>query len=159
MLTVTFTLTAPATVRVRIEREGRWIATPFVGDLSPGPQSISWNGTRAAGTARDGSYTAAVDVQDASGTSTSSAPFTLDTRAPRVRILAGRRLRIEVDEPATLAIRVDGVLVRREVRRAGAVRIPWANTYSRVSVVATDAAGNRSPPAVSKRPRSGQAGQ
>jgi hypothetical protein len=43
---------------------------------------------------------------------------------------------------------VDGQSLKREVRRAGAIRIPWGGPARRVRVVAWDAAGNSSAPAV-----------
>ena len=48
-LTVTFQLAAPATVRLRVLRDGNWVATPFTGPLPAGPQSIGWNGAKRVG--------------------------------------------------------------------------------------------------------------
>ena len=78
-------------------------------------------------------------------------PFTVDTVAPRVRILPGRQLRVEVSEPAVLHLRIDGALLEREVKKAGVVRIRWEGAARRVRVVARDAAGNASKPAVRVR--------
>jgi hypothetical protein len=100
------------------------------------------------GTLRDGSYTASVDVTDAVGTISYSAPFVVDTTPPSVRILPGTRLRVVVSEPALLVVTVDGTVLRRRVERAGVVRIPWPAPFGRVRVVAWDAAGNASVPAV-----------
>jgi hypothetical protein len=46
---------------------------------------------------------------------------------------------------------IDGQALRREVKRAGVVRIPWAGPAARVRVVAWDAAGNSSGPVVRVR--------
>ncbi|HWQ25109.1 MAG TPA: peptidoglycan recognition protein, partial [Gaiellaceae bacterium] len=159
-LAVTFPLAAPAEVRLRILREGRWVATPFAGTLFAGPQRLVWDGARATGSLRDGSYEAVVEVTDAVGTLAVGVPFVVDTTAPRVRILPGRPLRIEVDEPAALVLRVDGAILRRRVAAPGIVRIPWRAPAARVRVVAWDAAGNASPPAVRvERPGAATAGK
>lgn len=158
-LVVTFALAAPATARVRIERDGRWVATPLVASLSAGEQRLVWNGARPAGALRDGSYAAVVEVQDAVGSVSYGAPFVVDTTPPRVRFVAGRGIRLEVSEPASLTLRVDGQLVRREVAKGGVVRIPWSGAASRVRVVARDAAGNTSSPVVRIRPKSAESGQ
>jgi len=82
------------------------------------------------------------------GTTSVSVPFTSDTTAPRVRILPGRPLRVEVSEPALLTLRIDGAVRQRDVKRAGVVRITWGRRAARVRVVAQDAAGNSSGPVV-----------
>jgi hypothetical protein len=46
---------------------------------------------------------------------------------------------------------IDGQALRREVRRSGVVRVPWAGKATRVRVVAWDAAGNSSGPAIRVR--------
>jgi hypothetical protein len=60
---------------------------------------------------------------------------------------------VEVTEPSVLTFVIDGQSLRREVRSAGRVRIPWSGPAKRVRVVAWDAAGNSSGPVV--RIRSG----
>ena len=148
-LTIGFSLASPAQVRIRVLRDGRWVATPLSASLPAGPQSFVWDGTRAGGgTLRDGSYTASVDVTDAVGTVSYAVPFVVDATAPVVRILPGTRLRVAVSEPALLVVTVDGTVLRRRVRRAGVVRIPWSGPIRRVRVVAWDSAGNASVPVV-----------
>ena len=100
------------------------------------------------GTLRDGEYRAVVEASSASGAISYGVPFVSDTVAPRVRILPGKRLQVEVSEPSTLTFVIDGQALRREVRRAGVVRIPWSGPATRVRVVAWDAAGNASGPVV-----------
>ena len=46
---------------------------------------------------------------------------------------------------------IDGRSLRREVMKAGQVRIPWNGPATRVRVVAWDAAGNASVPTVRVR--------
>ena len=67
-LAITFQLAAPATVRLRVLRDGKWVATPFTGPLQPGPQTLTWDGARLVGRTLDGAYTANVDATDAIGT-------------------------------------------------------------------------------------------
>ncbi len=152
-LLVAFSLSAPASVRVRVEREGRWVATPLLASLQAGQQQLSWDGTRSSGTLRDGRYAAVVEVTDAVGTVSFAAPFVVDTTAPRVRFLPGRGIRLAVSEPASLTVRIDGQTVSREVVRGGIVRIRWPGVAARVRVVARDAAGNASAPVLRIRPR------
>ena len=152
-LAVTFSLTAPASVRLRIERDGRWVATPLAGSFLPGPQRFLWDGVRPSGLLRDGEYRAIVEANDGLTPISFGVPFSSDTAAPRIRILEGNGLRVAVSEPATLQLRVDGRVLRREVRRAGTVRIPNVGVARRARVVAWDAAGNQSSPVVRVRRR------
>ena len=145
-LTLTFTLAAPADVVVRIERDGRWVATPLTGVYGVGTQRLVWDGSRATGTIRDGEYSAVVEATNALGTISFGVPFVSDTVAPRIRFLPGRRVSLEVSEPCVLTIVVDGRSLKREVAKAGTVRILGAATATRVRVVAWDAAGNSSGP-------------
>jgi flagellar hook assembly protein FlgD len=153
-LAVSFSLAAPSPVSVRIEREGRWVATPLVASYEAGAHRFEWNGARSSGRLRDGSHTAIVEVTDVvAGLVTARVPFVVDTVAPRVKILPGRPLRVELSEPASLTLRIDGAIVRREVKKAGTVRIPWSGAARRVRVVALDAAGNSSRPVVRVTPK------
>jgi hypothetical protein len=147
-LTVTFTLAAPADVRVRIEREGRWVASPLSGSFLAGSQRFVWDGARPRGTLRDGEYRAIVDATGGVGPISFGVPFLTDTAAPRVRILPGKGVRVDVSEPAMLTFVIDGQPLKREVKKAGTVRIPWAGPAARVRVVAWDPAGNVSAPVV-----------
>ncbi len=150
-LTLTFTLAAPAQVAVRIERDGRWVATPLTGVFGVGTQRLVWDGSRAAGTLRDGEYSAVVEATNEFGVISYGVPFVSDTVAPRVRFLPGKRLIFEVSEPAVLTLVIDGRSARREVSKAGTVRIPGAGAARRIRVVAWDAAGNSSGPVVGIR--------
>ena len=147
-LKVTFALTASADVRIRIEREGRWVASPLASSFVAGTQQIVWDGVRTSGRLRDGEYRAVVEATGGPGAISFGVPFASDTVTPRVRILPGRGLRVEVSEPAVLTFVIHGQALRREVRKAGVVRIPWTGRAARVRVVAWDVAGNSSGPAV-----------
>ena len=150
-LTLTFMLAAPAEVVVRIEREGRWVATPLTGVFGVGPQRLVWDGSRSAGTLRDGEYSAVVEATNEIGVISYGVPFVSDTVAPRVRVIPGKRLALEVSEPAVLTLVIDGRSLRREVSKAGTVGVPGAGAARRIRVVAWDAAGNSSGPVVSIR--------
>ena len=150
-MTLTFDLAAAADVRIRIERDGRWVASPLAGSFLAGAQRFVWDGARAGGVLRDGEYSAVVEATGGPGSIAFSVPFVADTVAPRVRILPSERLRVEVSEPAALTLVIDGQSLKVEAKRAGVMRIPWAATVRRVRVVAWDAAGNVSEPAVRVR--------
>ena len=51
---------------------------------------------------------------------------------------------------------IDGQALRREVKRAGVVRIPWAGPAARVRVVAWDAAGQLERPGGARPARLGR---
>ncbi|HZO48913.1 MAG TPA: FlgD immunoglobulin-like domain containing protein [Gaiellaceae bacterium] len=145
-LTVRFTLASPALVRVRVLRDGAWVATPFAGELQPGIRLVRWDGSKRLGRLLDGVYTAVVEATDEVGTSVVSLPFVSDTRAPAVAFVPGHPLQVRVSEPGTLSIRVSGRALRLLVQGPGVVRIPWRGRAGRVRVVAWDAAGNASRP-------------
>jgi N-acetylmuramoyl-L-alanine amidase/FlgD Ig-like domain len=147
-LAIRYTLVAAAVVRIRIEREGRWVASPLVGSFVPATLGFTWNGQRMSGLLRDGAYLAVVEATGGVGVISYGVPFVSDTVAPRVRILPGKRVRVEVSEPSTLTFVIDGQSLRREVRKAGIAVIPWSGPAARVRVVAWDAAGNASGPVV-----------
>jgi hypothetical protein len=147
-LEVQFALTTSATVRARIVREGRWVATLLKSTaLGAGPHRLEWKGTAL----RDGSYAAVVEVTDTVTTVRMELPFVADSTAPAVEILPTRKLRVRVSEPATLILLIDGRWQQREVRRAGVVNVPGAGSATRVRVVARDLAGNASRPVVRVR--------
>jgi hypothetical protein len=124
-----------------------------VGGFGIGTQAFVWDGSRATGTLRDGDYRAVVEAAGATGTISYAVPFVSDTVAPRVRILPGKALRVFVSEPSVLTLLIDGRSLRREVKKAGTVRIPWSGPAARVRVVAWDPAGNASGPVVRIRGR------
>jgi hypothetical protein len=141
-LLLTVPLTAQATLTVRILREGKWVATPFTGTAGPGSQTVTWDGSKRIGKARDGAYAVAVEVVDAVGTAIVQLPFLLDATAPSVRVVSAEPPRIWVSEAAALDVRVNGA---RRVMRAsgpGAMRIPRIERLRTLVVVARDPAGN-----------------
>ena len=140
-LSVTFQLAAPATVRLRVLRDGKWVATPFTGTLAAGPQAIGWDGTRRSGSTPDGSYTAVLDATDAIGTSEASLPFRLDARPPVLKLLL-RPLRLWVSEPATVTVRVNGSLRRLSTAAPGTLPLTGIRVVRTLVAVARDEARN-----------------
>ena len=152
-LEVGFALTIPATVDVRIERDGRWVATPVLAaGFTMGEHRIAWDGSRSEGRLRDGTYQAVVQVTDGVGTVRFGVPFVSDTAAPRLRIVPGPTLRVSVSEPAILSVAIGARRFQRDVKRSGAVVLgALPRPGVKVRVVATDAAGNASEPLVWQR--------
>ena len=145
-----FSLAAPADVRLRIMKNGRWVATPFKGPLEPGPRKIDWNGAKRVGKLLDGMYEAIVEATDPIATSIVALPFAADTRQPRLRIVQRHPLQIWVSEPSRLTLRFGPRNLVYEASAAGTARIPKAPRLGIVRAVAWDPAGNKSIP-VSKR--------
>ena len=150
-LTLTFTLAMSADVVVRVERDGKWVASPLTGMFEAGTHRFTWDGSRSSGALRDGEYSAVVEATNELGIVSFAVPFVSDTTAPRVLIVPGKKLTVDVSEPAVLTFVIDGRSLRREVMKAGQVRIPWNGPATRVRVVAWDAAGNASVPTVRVR--------
>src|SRR4029079_6372525 len=63
-LTISVPLAAPASLTVRILRDGTWIATPLGGSFDAGTQTATWDGTKRLGRARDGAYVVSVESVD-----------------------------------------------------------------------------------------------
>ena len=145
-----FELTGPAEVRLRILKQGKWVATPFKGPLEPGVRKVEWDGAKRVGRLLDGTYDAVVEATDAFATSTVAVPFSADTRQPKVRIVQRYPLRLWVSEPARLTLRFGTRSLVHEALAAGEARVPNAPRLGIVRAVAWDAAGNSSIPA-SKR--------
>ena len=140
-LRLTFQLAAPATVRLRVLRDGKWVATPFSGLLPAGPQALGWDGAKRVGVAPDGSYAAVLDATDGIGTATVSLPFLKDIRAPVISLL-GRPPRLRFSEAAAVTLRVNGSRRRFEVAGPGVVPLTGIKRVRSLVVVARDAAGN-----------------
>ncbi|RDI74073.1 N-acetylmuramoyl-L-alanine amidase [Gaiella occulta] len=142
-LQVRFQLAAAASVRVRVLREGKWVATPFSGPLAAGPQLISWDGSKRIGRARDGSYTAVVEATDAIGTTAIALPFVTDAHPPLLRLLAGRPARLWVSEAATVTVRVNGAARVLQATAAGPLPLAGIKRVRSLVAVGRDVAGNR----------------
>ncbi len=151
-------LTREAAVRVRVLAGSRTVATLADGRLAGGGrETISWDGRRGGSSVADGRYRAVVTATTSLGTRRLASAFVLDTARPRVTRLSARRsgaatvMRLRLSEPARLHIRLGSRKVTAS-RRAGTVSLRYRVRAARVTVVAQDAAGNRSRP-VSARVR------
>ncbi len=142
-LSVRFVLAAPATVRLRVLRDGKWVATLANSVFPAGKQTVVWDGTKRVGVAPDGEYTAVIDATDAVGTATVALPFLRDANAPRLR-LATRPARLWVSEAATVTVRVNGSARRLTVAAPGYLTIGGVRRVRSLVAVARDTAGNRS---------------
>lgn len=145
-----FVLAAPADVRLRVLRQGKWVATPFAGPLEAGPQQLEWDGTKRVGRLLDGGYEVVLEATDTIATSSVSAPLVADTRVPRLKIIRRFPLTVSLSEPAELTLRAGGKTLVRRIETPGVVPIPNVPRAGVVRIVAWDAAGNASIP-VSKR--------
>ncbi|HET6684161.1 MAG TPA: N-acetylmuramoyl-L-alanine amidase [Gaiella sp.] len=142
-LTITVPLAAPATLTVRILRDGKWVATPLGGSFAAGDQVATWDGSKRLGRARDGDYTVSVESVDAVGTARVELPVLLDRTPPVVRVVSPEPPVLRVSEPATLAVRANGARRKLAVKTAGEVRLRGIVRLRTLVVVARDAAGNR----------------
>jgi hypothetical protein len=151
-LSVSFALNGPATVRVRVLREGKWVATAFSGPMAAGLRVVRWDGRKRVGSARDGDYEAVVEAADALATTSVSLPFAKDATAPVVRLVSGRvPVRLWVSEPVRLTVRVNGAARTLGVAARGEVRLARIVRIRALVVVARDAAGNRAVLRVTRR--------
>jgi hypothetical protein len=141
-----FTLASPAQVQLRILRDDAWIATPFSAPLPPGPQTLSWDGTKRVGRVLDGPYAAELTVADVVGSVAQRIPFVVDSTPPKLRLLGVRPLRFEVSEPGEVVAVVDGKRRVLPVARAGVHAVRW-HAAARARLVAWDKSGNASRPA------------
>ena len=149
-ISFSFALASPADVRLRILKNGKWVATPFAGPLEPGVKRVQWDGSKRVGTLVDGMYEAVIEATDPIATSFASLPFSADTRQPRLRIVQRSPLLIWVSEPARLTLRFGTHSLVYDAAAAGTARVPKAPRLGIVRAVAWDPAGNKSIPA-SKR--------
>jgi flagellar hook assembly protein FlgD len=143
--TFTFGLAASVPLRLEIRRESSLVTTVFAGQLGPGAQTLTWNGTDASGARLpDGSYRAVVTVTDALGEVATSLPLQIDTVAPVLTLVDPARLLFTLSEPATLTLLING-LPASKVEPAGAVHVPAPKAgVQTLTAQAADAAGNLS---------------
>ena len=140
----TFSLTQNVPVQVTVQRSGIVVATIFVGQLGPGPQTIGWDGTAAGQHLPDGQYTAVVTATDPLATVSLLVPFAIDTVAPALSAVNGAALTFQLSEPATVGGTINGQAVSA-AEPAGTFVFPWSGPPATSwSLQAKDAAGNAS---------------
>ena len=142
-LRIGFVLAAPATVRVRVLRDDKWVATLANSAFPAGKQTIMWDGTKRVGVAPDGEYAAVIEATDGVGTGTVALPFRRDANPPRLR-LASSPTRLWVSEAAIVTVRVNGSARRLEAPAPGYLALTGIKRLRSLVAVARDAAGNRS---------------
>jgi hypothetical protein len=136
-------LTVPATLSVRILRDGKWVATPFTAAVEPGEHVATWDGAKRLGKATDGVYTVSVEAVDGVGIARVELPLLVDATSPVVKVVSEAPPRLRVSEAVTLELRVNGARRTLRVAAAGVVRIPGIERLRTLAGTATDAAGNR----------------
>ena len=113
--------------------------------LSPGRQSLTWDGQLADGTtAPDGVYTLALTITDPTLTFTRSATVTVDSTAPAITPVSYPNLTFRISEPATLTLASARSATRGRCRKAGTVSFWLRPRPAAYTLTAVDAAGNSS---------------
>jgi hypothetical protein len=146
-----FLLAAGSEVKVRVLRDGKWVATPFAGPLEAGDHRVSYDGAKRIGRLRDGAYELEVSAATPLGAIAQRAPFASDTVPPKVTLLSTRPLQIRVGEPARVSVWVNGQRRTFERKREGSMWLKAPRTLRTLRIVAWDAAGNRSTPIIRRR--------
>jgi hypothetical protein len=139
-LPVKFFLATPADVKLRILKAGRWVATPFAGPLTAGPQTLSYDGAKRVGRLLDGEYEAEVAATTLLGTVAHRIEFRSDTRSPQLRLVSLSPLRIWVSEPSRVVVWSDAQ--RFQLDAHGRARVPAPAAPRKVKALAWDEAGN-----------------
>jgi flagellar hook assembly protein FlgD len=139
---ITIPVSQPVAVKVKVLRDGRWVATPFDGPLEAGQHAVTWNGKKRVGAALDGAYTVAVEVTDAVGKSRVELPLLVDATSPRLRVVSATPPRIWVSEAATVTMRVNNARRVVAADAPGTYRIPRVVRLRTLVATARDAAGN-----------------
>jgi hypothetical protein len=147
VLRVRFSLTAAAQVRVRIlTKDGKFVTTPHApARLEPGVHVVTWDGSKRIGRLLDGEYRAEITVTDGAGTMSYSMPFASDTRAPVVRLVSLRPLRLSVTKASDVVVVRNGQRIVVKRRAPGAFLVPGPAVRT-LRATAWDPAGNVSAP-------------
>jgi methionine-rich copper-binding protein CopC len=133
-----FELGEPAQVKLRILKNGAFVAPVFAGPLAAGPQLLSWDGRKRIGRLLDGHYEAELAVSGF----TQRLSFQSDSTPPRLRLLRLRPARLWVSEPAVGVVTIDGRRVTLRRSGAGGFAVPGRTPRRTLRALARDAAGN-----------------
>ena len=137
-----FALSQSVPVQVTVQRAGVVVATVFAGQLGPGFQTISWDGTAGGVRLPDGQYTVVVTATDPLATVSLLSPFSVDTVAPALTPVAGSTLTFQLSEPATVSGAINGQPVSAS-EPAGTFTFAWTGPpVTSWSLQARDVAGN-----------------
>jgi N-acetylmuramoyl-L-alanine amidase len=143
---ISFTLATDADVSVTVRSGSAVTATLLAGRLPAGPRFVDWNAILASVPLPDGTYHAVVEATTALGVASQRSKVVVDTVAPVLRLVTGRRRLAFLNEPATVTAVVDGlkrVFIRR---KAGLFRIPAPSSFRSIRLLARDRAGNDARP-------------
>ena len=139
-LTVSFNVTVPALARLAVYRGTAGVLSFFDALVPAGPQSVPWPGG-----VRDGTYSLALTVTDATGPVTQLLPVRVDRVKPRLKIVNKRPLRVSLTEPARVTFVADGVTTTVFRRKAGVFTVVLGRPFARLDVFAEDLAANVGP--------------
>jgi len=137
---LSFRLSSPARVQLRILRAGQLVTVPYEADLQAALQHITWDG----GGLPDARYTAVVAATDSLMTVKQSVFVRVDTKAPVLRLVSFRQLRFWLGEPGRLTLVLNGKPHVLTVKRAGYFRVGHAGSVRTLRAYLRDAAGNQS---------------
>jgi hypothetical protein len=141
---LSFSLTQPVPAQVVIQRNGAAVATVWSGQVTPGQQVVSWDGTSNGARLPDGEYVVVVTASGSLGAISLLQPVVIDTTPPVLTLLDGPSLRFQLSEAASIAVVVNGQAVVVDQAR-GTVTIPWSGgPVTSFTAQARDAAGNSS---------------
>jgi hypothetical protein len=139
-----FALSQSVPVQVTVQRSGVVVATVFSGQLGPGFQTLSWDGTTGGVRLPDGQYTVVVTATDPLATVSLLTSFVVDTVAPALTAVAGSTLTFALTEPASVSGTINGQPVVAP-EPAGTFTFAWTGPpVTSWSLQAKDAAGNGS---------------
>jgi hypothetical protein len=137
--TITFNLLVPAFARLEALKNGKPVVRPVFRPLAAGPQTVTWKGG-----VRDGDYDLALTITDSTGPVTQLVKVRVDRRPPKLTKVAGRLLRLSLNEPARVTFVGDGARTTIRRPKAGTFRVVVARGAKRLEAYAEDDAGNRS---------------
>jgi hypothetical protein len=139
-LIASFSLSGSALANLSIRRGTAGVVSVFDSLLPLGPHTVTWPGG-----VRDGVYSVALTVTDATGPVTQLLPVRVDRVAPRLKVVNKRPLRVSLSEPARVTFTADGVTTTVFRRKAGVFTVVLGRPFARVDAVAEDPALNLAP--------------
>ncbi len=139
-LAASFSLGTPALANLSVRRGTAGVVSVFDSLLPIGLHTITWPGG-----VRDGVYSVALTVTDATGPVTQLLPVRVDRVAPKLKVVNKRPLRISLSEPARVTFTADGVTMTVLRRKAGVFTVVLGRPFKRLDAFAEDGAANVGP--------------
>ena len=137
---LSFNLSVPALAQLDLLRGTTPLTSLVSGQLPAGPQAVAWDGR-----APDGVYRLALTITDAIGPVTQEYKVQVDRRAPVLKRVSKRPLRVSLSEPARVTFLADGVPLTFRRPKAGIFKVVLDRPFTRLYASAEDNAGNISP--------------